>query len=546
MTNDKTNMREWSERLEAGERDDDLLGLAARLEQTRGETPAPSMEFRRQLRRDLLNQYETTAASPGRFRRLAGSLAGVGLLAALAVVTWLTMSSAGRASFGGSPSTQAAFHPTPPVTAAVVTAHSENIPEGLTPGGTLDVRVRWLIPDALTGARPFAELRDEAGQIIAQAEGQLYAGGEEQAVDFLIPLPDVLPDGNYTMVVGLYDGDGTRLPIYDSISSAVIYEYAIEQATLVEGEAAGGGAAQSPTGPVATALPPGGSRYTLLGYEVNGGIITESMQTDGGEEQTQSLLVPGMDIEVTAHWSLPVDGDEALAFVHLLDSDGAIIAQSDAPIQSGGAPDGRAKARLPFTLPADLAPGTYQLVGGLHDPASGAPLPFSVTTGQVEEYLIGEYLVSGGGEATTSDEMNKAMIELHDSESVIELRLQDGTTDMLVVREVSPASGATFSGTEPIEFVITLDYALASVEEADLDVRVTALEGNSGRGIGRAVVENVQRGVGSTTVVVTVRPQSELNGPAELGLWLQLFRVDEDGPPIYMVMPAEHRWSYVP
>ncbi len=152
MAKNKNSMREWSEQLEGGARDEELLAVAARLERAGLDEPtAPSIEFRRQLRRDLLNQYEITADRPaGRLWRFAGSVAAIGVLAVIVITTWLSMSSTGRTSFGGAP----------------------NI------------------------------------------------------------------------------------------------------------------------GPAATALPPDGSRYTFVDHSVRGGIVTETMQADGGEEQTQSLLVP--------------------------------------------------------------------------------------------------------------------------------------------------------------------------------------------------------------------------------------------------------------
>lgn len=76
MAENKDNLREWSEQLEAGARDDELLAVAARLESAAQDAPpAPSVEFRRQLRRDLLNQYATASNRPAnRLWRWAGSL----------------------------------------------------------------------------------------------------------------------------------------------------------------------------------------------------------------------------------------------------------------------------------------------------------------------------------------------------------------------------------------------------------------------------------------------------------------------------------------
>lgn len=405
MTRNDKNLREWSEQLEAGRRDDELLQAAARLEKMRSdEQTAPSIEFQRRLRRDLLNQYETTSQSSGGFRRLAGSLAGLGLLVALVIVTWLSVSSAGRLPVGDAP------------------------------------------------------------------------------------------------IAGV-----SRV-----------------------------------------STPPSGSRYTLLDYAVRGGVVTESMQTDGGEEQMQSLLVPGMDIEVVTYWSPPPDTEQTTVFVHLLDSDEVIIAQGDAPIQAAAASDiQRAKASVVLSMPYDLAPGTYRLVSGLFDPATGAPLSLSTTEGEVAQVEIGEYFVSAGGDANL-EPLDEVTIELQGSEATTDLKLQNALVDMLAVRHVSPASGTVISGENTVEFEITIDYALVSVPEANLDVRVTALDGESGRGIGlRTTVDDVQQGTGTTTVVVKLRPAAELTGPAELGLWIQ-FKTDERSAPVHMVLPAEYRWSYVP
>lgn len=395
MTKNEKNLREWSEHLEAGRRDDELLEVAARLEKMRiDEQAAPSMEFQRQLRRDLLNQYETKNQVPGRLRQLAGSFIGVGLLAVLIVATWLSISSAGRISFGGA---------------------------------------------------PVAEL----------------------------------------------------------------------------------------------------SPYTLLNHTVRGGIVTESMTTDGGEEQTQSLLVPGMDIEVITHWSLPSDAGDANALVHLLAGDGSITAQGDAPIQAAPATDGRrAKARVTLSVPDDLAPGTYRLVSGLFDPATGAPLSISTAEGEVTQVEVGEYFVSGGGD-DNQEQLDKAIIDLQGSQATIELKLQNAVVDMLAVREVSPSSGAVISGQTPVDFAITIDYALVSVPAAVLDVRVTELlDDGAGRGVAQTTAD-VEQGTGTTTVVVTLDPAMELAGPAELGLWLQ-FKTDERSAPVHMVWPAEYRWTFVP
>ncbi len=114
-----------------------------------------------------------------------------------------------------------------------------------------------------------------------------------------------------------------------------------------------------------------------------------------GLAQGQPLLT------VTLVWQAQTRIDENYtAFVHLLDQSGAIVGQSDAIPAEGYAtnrwlPQEVVVDRHLIQLPADLAPGEYQLVAGLYDPIAmhrvaaqnpeGAPLPDDlVPLGQVE------------------------------------------------------------------------------------------------------------------------------------------------------------------
>ena len=86
------NLREWSARLEAGEQDEELLALAARLESAgRNEPSTIPLDYRRQLRRELLARYQAAQVA-GRRWRLAQTVAAVGGLALIAILTWFTMS----------------------------------------------------------------------------------------------------------------------------------------------------------------------------------------------------------------------------------------------------------------------------------------------------------------------------------------------------------------------------------------------------------------------------------------------------------------------
>lgn len=406
MRNNKDELKEWADCMEQGERKDDLLMIAARLEQLE-DGDLPSVEFQRQLRRDLLNQYPAATRSPQRVWQRVGSLASLGILAALVFAIWLSIGSAGRNAPGGAP----------------------------------------------VNGEPLASAT-------SRITGLVHSG------------------------------------------------------------------------------------YTLLDYSVSGGIVTEMTETDGGEDQTDFLLVPGMTAEITTRWKMTVDTVESPRFtLHLLDSDGRMIVQSDAMIKAtGGLDDSMGESVLTLAIPADLPPGEYDLEGGLFDATTGDRLAFNSLQGEVMERMRADFIVGSSN--------NSAFTVTNGASNGLE---SEATTfgllgpNRLVVRDVSPASGTVISGTTPVDFTITVDYALGSLPEANLEVRVTALQGESGqsgRGVGLAVSPIVQ-GSGTVTVVVTVNPD-ELLDPTDLGLWLQIKPGDVRSAPIVMEMPTEYRWQYQP
>jgi hypothetical protein len=547
MAENKNTLREWSERLEAGERDDELLEVAAWLERASIDEPsAPSVEFRRQLRRDLLNQYETMADRPvSRLWRLAGSVAAIGLLAVVVVATWLSMSSAGRNIPGDAPVVTGmptpVYIPTAPVDAAALGSYGVNAPDGLEAGRELEVTAHWHIPGDLGGTAAFAQLRNSAGQIVAEASGTLMdLGGEIYKAGLLMRLPDSLPDDNYTVIFGLLDAAGGRLPLYDFVHSTVIYEEATSPLIVGATESASGATTETAITP-APSTPLG---YTFIDYSVSGGIVTETTQTDSGESQTQFLLVPGLNVEVITRWSRPLNAGNVEAFVHLTQGSDTIIAQSDAPVRiEANSDEQTAEVTLTLAIPADLAPGEYQLVGGLYDTATGTRLSFSTADGEVTLVEMGEYVISDGGNPYL-EEMNATVEGLQDENATPVFNIEEAQGDMLVVREVSPPNGAALGGTAPVDFVVTIDYALVSLPQAILEVRVVDLQGESGRGVGLATVDNILQGTGTTTVVVVVDFGKELAGSTELGLWLQ-FKPDAAAAPALIEMPEEYRWRYI-
>jgi len=91
-------------------------------------------------------------------------------------------------------------------------------------------------------------------------------------------------------------------------------------------------------------------------------------------------------LEVTLYWraAAPPDGPYT-AFVHLLNGEGALVAQSDVPPANGlfptwaWQPGDVVLSRHRLALPADIPPGSYALLAGMYHPASGTRLPVSNT-----------------------------------------------------------------------------------------------------------------------------------------------------------------------
>jgi hypothetical protein len=105
---------------------------------------------------------------------------------------------------------------------------------------------------------------------------------------------------------------------------------------------------------------------------------------------------PGDEIFLTLYWRCtatpPVD---YTVFVHLLGADGAPVAQADAPPLDGDYPtsvwppgDILADPHR-LQLPADLLPGSYTIILGLYDPATGARLSVLNEAGQpVSDHVL--------------------------------------------------------------------------------------------------------------------------------------------------------------
>jgi hypothetical protein len=160
--------------------------------------------------------------------------------------------------------------------------------------------------------------------------------------------------------IGVYDkADLTRLPVSDSVGAEYADDAAVLGPVRVVDPNADKPAARDH--PVSARF---GEGIHLLGY---------SLSADNPR--------PGETITLALVWEVSAAPTvDANLFVHLLDQNGTLIAQSDGPPIDGLIPTNLWRPgdawedTHTFTLPADLAPGPYVLRIGLYDWSNGVRL----------------------------------------------------------------------------------------------------------------------------------------------------------------------------
>ena len=240
--------------------------------------------------------------------------------------------------------------------------------EGLQPGDSIEVTAVWQAQEALeTDYAAFAHLVDEDGQGWAGDDHQPYDGlyptsdwgaGEMVRDTFSLIVPADAPPGLYDVQVGWYDpATDERLPVGESTAFRVAvlpvgWAVTERQDLVAVGERFG-------------------EAITLEGYASTTDAVVSGVATD-----------PEV-LWVTLRWSTDdwLQADYTV-FVHLVDAevDGAAIAQGDGPPLNGRWPTslwipGAALDDVhTVPLPDGLTAGTYGLLVGLYDPASGERL----------------------------------------------------------------------------------------------------------------------------------------------------------------------------
>jgi len=247
-------------------------------------------------------------------------------------------------------------------------------PETLTPGETASVSLHWqplrpLDSDYTT----FVHLVNADGRVIGASDHwpggvyyptSLWKPGETLSDTHTLKLAPDLGRPPYALEVGLYTGDkelrhlgqpqrvgmigGTRPP--DAIPANLAHRL----------DAAFGG------------------QIALRGYET-------AVQADR--------------LTLKLHWqALAAPAADYTVFVHVLDQDGKLVAQYDGPPAGGElptrawSPGATVTDTISISLPPSLPPGTYRVIAGLYNAATGARLPVAGGgSGPVDIVLLGGF-----------------------------------------------------------------------------------------------------------------------------------------------------------
>ena len=206
--------------------------------------------------------------------------------------------------------------------------------------------------------------------VVAFVAGGALAYAQLPTVEINFPFVAAGKDmaaGRYTLEAGIYHPENLapRLTLDDRaqpVERLLLQQVRIAPALDVVGKA-----------PLASGAALG-DKVTLAGYDIEGCIWLGS----------QCGVRPGQKLAVTLYWQADKEmvSNEHI-FVHLADSSGRPLAQHDGPPRNGTYPTtvwqrGDVVAdRHELVVPLDLPAGTYQLLTGMYDAATGLRLPTS-------------------------------------------------------------------------------------------------------------------------------------------------------------------------
>jgi hypothetical protein len=230
------------------------------------------------------------------------------------------------------------------------------------PGESVAVDLFWqAIAEPGEDFLPRLQLLDSGGTVVAEltekpVEGRYptawWHAGELVRDPHSLSIPAAVPPGRYRLELSLVRAaDGQPLKTEKG-------QMAI---TLGEIEIGSREHTFEPAVPQHEQVAPLGGSVELVGYDL-----------------AEAVRAPGSPLAVTLHWhALETPHRDYDVFVHLLDADGELVAQSDGPPAGGQVPT---LGWLPgeyvrdarwLELPPDLPEGVYRLSVGLYDPVTG-------------------------------------------------------------------------------------------------------------------------------------------------------------------------------
>ena len=240
------------------------------------------------------------------------------------------------------------------------------------PGGSLLLETHWRAEMAPSADHALVmELVDDSGQVAANSSSALtpsYPSSLWQAGQYLrgqqrLDLPGTLAPGRYSLRIALVSPEGERLKASGQAS---------RPARLRDGDLA-----------VATVQVLDRPRRFDLPSVTNALEATVGKQAHlMGYDLKLDQTYPGGQIPLTLYWQ--AGGPMILpfkVFTHLVDAEGNIWAQHDAPPGGGCCPvntwveDEVIVDEHPIALGADLLPGTYWLVVGMYDEETEIRVP---------------------------------------------------------------------------------------------------------------------------------------------------------------------------
>ena len=255
------------------------------------------------------------------------------------------------------------------------------------PGERLPLTLRWTaVGPVAADYTALIHLIGADGQRYAQADGPPLNGklpttrwlpGEVLTDRRSLDLPAGLPPGRYRIDVGLYDAGGDRLAIATAAGEPLGDALALDSVRVP----AAGEQLPVPAQPLDVELANDADRVRLLGYALRPATADDPV-----------------DLGLVLYWQTPARlSTDYTVFVHLLDDSGTIRGQGDGRVLGGFYPTtawdaGEIVADEHWiTVEPDTPPGSYRLIVGLYDLASGQRL--SVEPGGLDYVDLGRVQV---------------------------------------------------------------------------------------------------------------------------------------------------------